>query len=200
MVDASDDQHFQGEDGAGQWRAEYRAESRRDASEEEDSVVRGGGVKESSPTAGKASAHLNCRALTPRGAAEEVGDEGSQEYQRRHPSWHASAWSVDLVEDEIVPASGVAANPVVDQSHQQSAQGEKVEQPAMVPAVFGDPIQQPEKSSGGRSREDAHGRHPNRPPGQLAQGEQDFTSRGRELHAGQSHEPRRVVAEFRESV
>ena len=102
---------------------------------------------------GEAPRHLHRGALPAGRAAEEVGDRGADEDQRRHAPRHPGGGLVDLVEDQVVAPDRVAGAVVVAEADGEAGDGQQPQQPGVLDAEVGDPVEGRQERGGGQPGE-----------------------------------------------
>ena len=147
--EAAHGEDFDAEDGAGERRPEDGAEAGADAGHEDDAAIGGVEAEEARELVGEGGAGLNGCALAPGGAAEEMGEKGAEEDQRRHAQRDGLFGVVNLFENEVVAGFDGCAKVLVDEADREASGGEQPDEPEVAFADAGGQVKRPEKESGG---------------------------------------------------
>ena len=178
-------QHLQREHRPGQRRAEHRAEPGGDPGHQKDAHIVGVELEQLADPAGQTAAHLHGGAFAARRAAEQVGQHGRDQHERRHAQRHAAARLMNLLQDQVVAALGGPALPQIDEADQKPRDGQEVQQPRMRVPQVRRPVQRPQEHGARRPHRNRHrsqkqgpAQHGRRKHGQGAQsGSGDLTNR-----------------------
>jgi len=145
VAHAAECQHLEPENGAGHGRAEHRGEPGADAGHQQDAAIFGAELEEVRELVSQRAAHLHRRALAPHRGAEQVRDDGTDQNQWRHAQRHDPLGVVHLVKQQVVAGLDTLADLQVDPADGKPGQGEQTDQPTMLFARLGGPIQREQK-------------------------------------------------------
>ena len=101
------------------------------------------------------------------GAAEEMGDDGAEQDQRGHAERDGLVGVVDLFEDEVVARLDGAADVPVEQADGETGDGQQGDEPEVLIAEVGGPLERDQEHGGGAAGQDADGGGDGQPTQQI---------------------------------
>lgn len=155
VADPADRLHLEGKDTSRERNTEHRSEAAGDRRDQQQPPVGRPHAGDAGEAVGEASRHLQCRPLPPGASTEQMGEDGSDEHQRRHPAGHPRLRIVDLVDDQVVPLDGSPAAVVVREADREPGEGETSKEPRVCLPGLGRPAKRLEEDRGGEAREDS---------------------------------------------
>lgn len=131
------------------------AETRAGAGDQQNFSFLGIDAKKTGELIGQGRAHLHRSPLAPRRTAEQMRDHSSEQNKGRHSQRNDVARVVNFFQDKTRAAFRALSVFLIAKADEKSGQGQEPDDPHIVIAVIGGPIQRNQKNRGGDAREDA---------------------------------------------